>query len=231
MPKIKSVYYLLAATPILIIHLYLNFQITGDYKPAQLHPEFAYELPNQLENKKFLVWNQLAGVGETYQQNKLVYTFNILLGTHGLFLYSPILLFAVYALYKIIRKKSHQFWHEAIIIAAGLLLLLIFYIFKIHIYTGSAFGFRWYVSITPLLYFFIIFLFKGKSAINFINAFYIILITSIMISFIGYLNPWPRSLIKITSPFNSSETILNFPLAASLNDIAKKIKTGLHHDL
>ncbi|NCF75155.1 MAG: hypothetical protein GWO87_01555 [Xanthomonadaceae bacterium] len=210
----KIIYYLLASIPLLIIHLYLNVQITGDFLPAQLHPEYWADF------RRMIV-----------KRNIFIYTFNILFGSRGLFFYSPILFFSFYAIYKIInpvpllqniisclkklnlhlsllykqqnilkqcwiKNKKHLFYKEAFLISIGFLIIILFYIIKIRDYGGASYAFRWLIAVTPLLYFFTIFLFiKPTNKLK--TIFLLILILSIMISAVGLYNPWLSSGIEI----------------------------------
>lgn len=235
--KKQSVYYIMAAAPIIIIHLFFNYQITGDFLPVQFHPEY--------DNYKNITWNILGGAKDNiqknlpsyiiYEENTFLYIFNILFGTHGLFLYSPILLFAIYAIYKIIKNKSraflqglipskkmrdkrHQFWIEALFISTGFLIIFLFYV-KMQTYTGSAFGFRWFIALTPLLYFFNIFLFLKPPSRKFINGFIIIFIISTAICFVGFLYPWTPHHLIIETP--TADYQIGFPLLTNLSLIAQ----------
>lgn len=251
--KKQSAYYVAAVIPIIIIHLFFNYQITGDLLPAQFHPEYG--------DYNNVVWNELGGAGNNqgdkdwnslfYEKNPFLYAFNILFGSHGLLSYSPILLFAFYAIYKIIRNK-HPFRFEAVLISLGFLIIFLLYTIKMRVYTGSAFGFRWLIAITPLIYFFSIFLFTPlnktanlvkygklsnkanlskhnyrddiyltgstkKISSKFSNAFILILIISIAISFVGFLNPWahPRLIIET----QTSEYTIHCPFLTNLTKI------------
>ena len=106
--KKQTVYYILAAAPIIIIHLFLNLQITGDFLPVQFHPE--------LGDYKNLIWNLLGSDGIPHQQNLLIYAFNIFFGARGLLFFSPILIFAFYSIYKTIKSRKNRFWKEAVLI-------------------------------------------------------------------------------------------------------------------
>ncbi|MEA2064874.1 MAG: hypothetical protein U9O66_01075 [Patescibacteria group bacterium] len=183
--KKQTVYYIFAAAPIITAHLFLNLQITGDFLPVQFHPE--------LGDYKNLIWNMLGSDGIPHQQNSLVYVFNIFFGARGLLFYSPILIFAFYSIYKTVKCRKNIFWKEAILVLSGFIIISLFYIIKVKDYAGYSYGFRWFVAITPLLYFFIIFLLNKKMSFEFKNSFVIILIVSISVSIIGLCNSWSRT--------------------------------------
>lgn len=211
-PFKKSIYFISAAAPIFIIHLFFTYHITGDFLPVQFHPEFS----NNFSTHQKAVWSQLGGGNEKINRNLFVYIINILFGTHGLFSYSPILLFALYAILKEIKNKL-EFRREAILILSGFATVLLFCILKLKVYTGSAFGFRWFIALTPLLYFFNILLFRNRPSRKFMTFFNTALVISVSIALIGFLNPWPNYMVNISTPFPEYPILkLNFPLLNSL---------------
>lgn len=205
--KKQTVYYIFAAAPIIIVHLFLNLQITDDFLPAQFHPEF--------DNYENVTWNRMANKGELNFENPFLYVFNIIFAARGLLFYSPILIFAFYSIYKTIKNKKGRFWKEVTLILSGFIIISLFYIIKIRDYAGCSYGFRWFIAITPLLYFFIIFLFNKKKDAKFKNIFSAILIISILISMIGLCNPWSRSHAFIEIP-NKNNIIIHSPFLANL---------------
>ncbi len=215
--KKQIIYYLLPLIPIAFIHFYFQFQITGDFLPPQFHPE----MWTYTEHQKHM--------GTFFSETSILnYIFNILFGTHGLFIYTPILLFSFYSIFKIFKNKKHEFQNEAIMILVGFLIIISFYIFKARAYGGSAFGFRWLIAITPMLYFFNILLFKKERSNRFNSIYEILLIASCAIAFIGLFNPWPFPYFKIISPFgNETEYGLLFPLLVNFTDILNITKDFL----
>lgn len=194
----KIIYYILASIPIIIIHFYFNFQITGDFLPAQLHSEY---------------WKNGVPI---FKAPIIIYIFNIFIGARGLFFYSPILLFSFYAIYKIIRNKKHLFRKEAILIFSGFIMITLFYIIRIRDYGGCSYGFRWFIAVTPLIYFFTTFLFI-KPSNKFKTIFLLVLILSIMISVVGLYNPWLPSHVFI--PFSEKPAIIHSPFLYNLISI------------
>jgi hypothetical protein len=185
------IYYVLPILPIILIHLFFNLQITGDFLPAQFHREYGvYEGS---------YWNQPQGI-DAVRHSTWLYSFNILLGSHGLFFYSPILLFSLYATYKIIREKNHKFQNETFLIWLGFLIILLFYVIKFRGYGGTAYGFRWFIAITPLIYFLSILHFFQKPSDKFINIFTLVLILSIGLSIVGLYNTWSVPCLTIKTP-------------------------------
>ncbi|MCK5459731.1 hypothetical protein KAI52_01310 [Candidatus Parcubacteria bacterium] len=202
--KKQAIYYIFAAAPIIIIHLFLNLQITGDFLPPQLHPE---------------IWARTED--KSYQQpNSILYAWNIIFGARGLLFYSPIFIFAFYSIFTTLKNRKNRFWKEAALVCGGFLIIFLYYI-KVGDYSGCAYGFRWFIAATPLLYFFIIFLFSKKISFKFKNIFVIILIISIFISIIGLCNPWSRThiFVEIT---NRQGIVIYSPLLSNLIFIFNK---------
>lgn len=199
--KKQIIFYIIAAFPLIMFHLLLNYQITGDFLPPQFHPEYGI-----YQN---LIWNRLGSEGEFNQQNPLTYAFNIFFGDRGLFLYSPILIFAIYSIFKIIKNKNNQFQKEAIFIFLGFLIISLFYIIKVRDYAGNAYGFRWFIAITPLLYFYNIFFFLNKPSLEFIISFAVIFIISFDMSLWGLINPWMIDQGTLVNKMFSEEVVIN----------------------
>ncbi|MBU1202557.1 hypothetical protein KKH39_00710 [Patescibacteria group bacterium] len=174
-------YYILPAIFLFSLHLYLNIQITGDILPPQLHSEM-WSVNGQM-------WN-LEAKGNIFKHSLLVYTFNIFFGTHGLFFYSPILLLSFFGLYKLLKNKNKDFFWEAILVALTFLAIYIFYAFGSRAYAGAAYGFRWFLAPTPILYFFITFLFREKPGHKLVNLFIYLFLISFLINIIGLFRVW-----------------------------------------
>lgn len=191
-------YYLLAALPVVLVHLILTYQITGDLWPAQVHQNLY--LPGTIADPK--------------ENNVLLYVFNILIGTRGLFLYTPLLILSFYSLIKIIVDKKNTYRSEAIVTLAGFLIVFLFYVIKIRVYSGCAYGFRWFIALTPLLYFWTIFLFKTKPSLKLKITFGVLILLSIILAALGSLDPWLCPYLPL--PLNNGVQILNFPLGAML---------------
>ncbi len=193
-------YYILAALPLILIHLFLNIQITGDILPAQFHQNY-YSFENSY-------WTKTVGI-DKLQDPYLLYAFNILFGSHGLLFYNPLLILAFYGIYKTIKDRE-PLKKEAIMTIIGFSILFLYYTLKVRSYGGSSYGFRWFITITPLIYFYIVLLFSNKKYKKSRNFFIPLFILSILIAFTGLLSPWTatsitledgENLIKINSSF------------------------------
>ena len=207
-PKKYIIYYCLAALPMLLLHLAFNYQVTGDFLPPQLHLE---------------LWDPRGvAYGTNSRAHPAIYLVNILFGTHGLFLYTPILLFAFYSIYKNIRDKAAQFRLEAWLVFIGFIVITLYYTLKVTVYTGAAFGYRWFIAITPLLYFFLLLLFTRKRSHNFSILFFVATMFSILIAMIGFISPWGMSIVNILLPGGQTHTF-DCPLLANIMLILSRL--------
>lgn len=202
-------FYIFSTTPLLAAHLYLNFIITGSFIPPQFSPEL------WIHDKSIIT-----------KHNIFRYTFNIFFGARGLFFYTPILLISFYGIFKTLRKKSNIFFNEAFLIIFGFSVIALFYIIRIRNYAGFAYGFRWFIAATPLLYFFTIFPLSKKMVDKEKNYFIFLLAISITFSSIGLYNPWPVP--ELTTKIKNKEITIHSPLLSNINSILspKKIKNS-----
>ncbi|OGY93943.1 MAG: hypothetical protein A2406_03500 [Candidatus Komeilibacteria bacterium RIFOXYC1_FULL_37_11] len=179
----KIFYYLWPFFIIFSIHLYFNYQAFGGLLPAQLYKDYWFG-PDGMPT--------LAAYFPRHSW--YIYIFNILFGTHGFFSYTPLLILSFFGLFKVIKAKSEFFW-EASIVLFGFIFVIAFYTLLARDYGGTAYGFRWLISLTPLIYFFIIFLFKQGLSKKLSVWFNIFFIWSIFLAIIGVIDPWPMGFI------------------------------------
>jgi hypothetical protein len=84
------------------------------------------------------------------KQPKWLYGFHLLLGHHGFFTMTPLLVLAVWGL--VLRMRTREEGRaEALLVGAVGVLLLAFYVFRTSNYGGRCLGARWLVPYTPLL--------------------------------------------------------------------------------
>jgi hypothetical protein len=175
----KIIYYVWPAIIIFSFHLYFNYQAFGGLWPAQAYKQY-WIGP---DGKAILsAWFE--------HHTWYVYIFNIFIGSHGLLLYTPILGISFYAMYKIIKEK-HDFMWEALMVLFGFIIITLFYTIFARDYGGAAYGFRWYIAITPLIYFFTIFLCQNTFGKKLKLLFPILFIWSVAFAILGAYDPWP----------------------------------------
>jgi hypothetical protein len=202
--KTNIVWLLVGFTVPVLLHLFLNWQITGDFLPAYMHKSWYNHI-----GSSYLISQSFP--------NKFTFIFNILIGHHGLFLYSPILLFSIREIILILKNKQHQLYNEAWLLLYSIIISTILIIFFIPNYGGFAFGFRYFIPFIPLIFFFIIFYLK-RQVIN--TIFIIIALYSIIISIIGTINPWS---IKTLITVNRKEYKISFPIVSNLLQLQRNI--------
>ncbi len=148
--------------------------------------QFKTIFPPQLFLDKYFSYEGSKWVGEPTGYEALDHTwwvriFNYSFGSHGLFLYQPILIIPFFV------KK---FWKKKL--ALYVFSLSAFYIIFNAImqpnYGGSAFGPRRFLPLIPILFYFV---FLSWYQAKYMKLMIILLfIVTLAISFLGYLNPW-----------------------------------------
>jgi hypothetical protein len=123
----------------------LDWWMLGDLLPPQLHTA-GYNYPG----------SALYGTaGGTHGAANLPeYAFRILLGDHGVFAFTPVMLWAVYALAAMLSRREHRLRGEALAAGAASLLTALYIIFFTDNFGGQAYGPRWFIAITPVVFFF-----------------------------------------------------------------------------
>lgn len=130
-----------AALPGLVLHLSLTYIATGSIIPIYERREL-YEYEGSY-------WLNEAGI-DALREPKTTYAWNLLLGHHGLFSMTPVLLFSLVGLARALRQKGSE---RALALAVSLvtLVVLVFYLFRSHNYGGWCVGMRWLVPQMALL--------------------------------------------------------------------------------
>lgn len=119
---------------ILMLSLFfmLNYYGTGSWRPLYIVSGGTYSVP------------------ELVRHDSLKYIFDIFIGPRGIFSYQPFLLLA--PVYMIWRWKRLANVFKVLLCATWL--LMIFYIFFTNEYGGWGYGFRYYIQVIPVLWFF-----------------------------------------------------------------------------
>ncbi|RJR30630.1 hypothetical protein C4569_04155 [Candidatus Parcubacteria bacterium] len=139
----KVVVYILFAVPFIVLQFIFNYIV---FESFFIH----YLNSNNFQNIDY--WINPKGI-DALNHPWPLYLFNMLFGTHGLFLYTPLLFFSFYAMGKVIKRKS-EFIIESIAVLFSFLVITLFYLYVGNNYGGTAYGFRYYIPITPLFIFF-----------------------------------------------------------------------------
>jgi len=172
----KVVWYLVGSIPFFALHLFLSFVSSGSLWPVYLRTGL-YQYPGSY-------WLNPQGI-DSLHQSKLLYLFNLLLGTHGLFFYSPVYLFSLIGLGKALKDK--KFKVPAILTIIGLFVFILFYWLKTSNYGGVAFGLRWFIILIPILWLWFVYYFHQKQELSL--RMLVAATWSLLAVIIGVLNP------------------------------------------
>ncbi|MBN1383933.1 MAG: hypothetical protein JW983_03500 [Elusimicrobia bacterium] len=164
-----------------IFWLILNLIMIGDIRPAYLYPG-AYEFPGSTHTS--------SAAGLYRPADVLGYAFHSLLGARGLFSYTPLLILPIIAMLGIFRNKKHRFYKEAVIIIWVCVMSVLFHTLMTGDYGGWSYGFRFYIAIVPVLFFFAVFYFEKNISLSKRVFFYVLLCTSLLTAVVGAYNPW-----------------------------------------
>ncbi len=129
----------------LVLLAVLDWQIVGDPLPPTLHAS-GFDYPGSPFPPTI--------TGNTTSANVLDYGFRMIFGDRGLFSFSPVLLWAVFGLWSLLRERNHRLWGEAVAASLASLVVVLCLILLTVGFGGLSYGTRWLVDITPLLFFF-----------------------------------------------------------------------------
>jgi 4-hydroxybenzoate polyprenyltransferase len=120
------------------------------------------------------------------------YLFNLLLGHHGVFSMTPVLIFAVWAIARAIIKRSPD-RAEALTIGLPFCVMVSFYTITTTNYGGSCLGFRWLMPLTSILFTFVpLWLSQNRSRVAMI-LFVLSTLVGQYNAFTGLPSPWTPS--------------------------------------
>ncbi len=172
----RVVWYIVGSIPFFALHLFLSFISSGSLWPVYLRTSL-YQYPGSY-------WLRPQGIDNLHQP-KLLYLFNLLLGTHGLFFYTPVYLFSLIGLGRALRDKKFKI--SAILTIVGLLVFVLFYWLKTSNYGGVAYGLRWFIVLIPILWLWFVYYFYQQQKLSWILLSAIA--WSLLAVIIGILNP------------------------------------------
>lgn len=139
-------WYILGAALPLIFHAVLTYQVSGKFVHSYSKEAFRWPYSPWVAKHPDDPWHR--------------YLWNITIGHHGMFMYTPLFLFSILGLILELKNYKNKFWLEVLLCMAGLIILFAFYDIQIQHYGGSAFGFRSLISITPFMMFLISLIFS-----------------------------------------------------------------------
>jgi hypothetical protein len=171
----------------LIIYFLINISITGNIVPLQLNKEY-FNYPGS----PFAEGANIIPVRGNTAVDKINYACDILLGSKGFFVFSPLLLFSLAGLI-ITIKQIPKYRKEAITNGIGIILALIIYSIQTVDWGGSNFGFRHTVPLIPILFAYTPVVFKKYKNPLLKILFGILVLVAVYISIIGIMRgPWAQ---------------------------------------
>jgi hypothetical protein len=131
----------MAAVPIMVF-LITNYLLTGSIVPIYMQ--------NDLYNYENSYWiNEISF--DALNESKWLYLFHILIGDHGLFSITPVLILGLIGLIQSIRNKTPEYWKMMTWLAGGMFVIFLFVLTRTHNYGGYSIGLRWFIVFMPLL--------------------------------------------------------------------------------
>ena len=140
-----SLLYVIGCLPPVIIHSVVNISISGSILPFGINPEY-FIYPGAVFDK-----SNLSGVVVNSSFREIaVYGFNCLFGPRGLFVYTPILIFAVIGGVSAFRSRNER--EKVILTFIPILFSLSFYVWRTQNYGGDSYGIRFLLALVPILF-------------------------------------------------------------------------------
>jgi len=173
----------------LALMVLLDYQIVGGPLPPYMFTQ-GYNYPGS----RFL--QTIAG--NRKPDNYLMYGFRLLFGDHGLFAFTPTLLWAVVAWVRVSSNSAapsvgklrlrQRVLAAPVGLAVGLFTL--YFVLFTDNFGGAAYGARWYTVFVPLLFFFVAVEWRRMARRRWYILFAALLLVSLVNSYWGALNPW-----------------------------------------
>jgi hypothetical protein len=148
-PKIILTFILGGIAPA-IAHIIANHAISGSIFPTNIKPEY-FIYPGAVFDE-----SNLSGVVFNSSLKELVsYAFQCLFGVRGWFSYTPILLFGILGALIAVKSKADR--SKALLALIPTLIVLSFYIWRTKNLGGFSYGVRFFLALTPALFWMLIF--------------------------------------------------------------------------
>ncbi|MDP2684411.1 MAG: hypothetical protein Q8P20_05120 [bacterium] len=194
-------WFILGCAPVAILYILYNIHTTGSILPPYANFNSLYSYENSY-------WNNPTGV-DAFSHPKWLYFLNMIVGTHGLLLYSPVLALGLVGLYRQIKDKKDKFHDIALMAGSAILLVILVIGFFTYNYGGTTFGMRWLIILYPLIMFFSLPVFANTKKLIPIVLLSAVIIFSVIVNYKGMHHKWtPSSFtingIEMTSPFLDS---------------------------
>lgn len=219
--RANILWFLLGALPVGLLYMTYNLHTTGSILPPYFDMDRLYKFPGSY-------WSNPTEA-DAFSHNKFLYFFNIIIGAQGIFLYTPILIFGFWGMFKAIKNKIDGWQKPAWLILITSISIILFLTFTTNNYGGKSYGFRWFIIVYPCVLFFTPLLFENKpfdfaqSKKNnkLIGWFLFICLISLIISFLGLPGGWSMPIREIGG------ITTYFPLLDTINAYLADIKAQL----
>ncbi len=180
----RVLFYVLPLLVTVLPTLAINYSIHRNFMPVQIYRSY-FEYPGS----PWIGSDELSGMITNDPAFSAKYAFMTLFGPKGFLIYNPLLFIAAWGVIAAIRKQDRFFW-EAILITGGSAVFLLYYWSTTDNFAGWSYSIRWFVPLLPLLMFFIYPWLLAFDQRKYVKAFHTLLCVSIVIAFVGALNPW-----------------------------------------
>ncbi len=174
--------FLLGAAPPAAAHVIANVSFSGSIIPVNLRPElFAYS--GAIFDK-----SNLSGVVANTKISDIIwYGFHSLIGHRGWFSYTPLLLFGLWGLIAALRQREYR--NRALLLIIPLFAVTAFYIWRTKNFGDCAYGNRFFLAITPAMFYGIVFL-GGRLKQKVVSPlFKVAVVWSIIVALVGMIRP------------------------------------------
>jgi hypothetical protein len=200
-PRLRTgiAFYVLPLLVTLLPALAITYSIHHSIVPVQIVGAYF-----QYPGSPWVGSDQLSGMRANDAGFTFSYACSALIGCKGFLLYNPLIVIALWGLVREIRGRGRLFY-EALVIAAGSAVIVLYYLLFTNNYGGWSYSIRWFVPLLPLLFFFLYPYFESYGA-KYARQFQVLLCVAIAIAFVGAIDPWShRDLSEVSFIANLKE--------------------------
>lgn len=180
--RFGALFYILGAVPPAAAHALANIAICGSIVPVNVQPEY-FQYPGAI----FDASNLSGVVANTTLSQLAVYGFHSLIGHRGWFSYTPLLLFSLWGFIVAVRNSGNR--GRGILLLASLAVVTAFYLWRTQNYGDCAYGNRFFLAITPVMFSGMIFLGKRLERKVVRGLFKAAIVWSVFVAFVGMMRP------------------------------------------
>lgn len=176
-----AIWFTAGLIPPVFFHSFLNISAVNTVLPAYFHKAWSVFPGSYWGGEKTAI--------DAVQHPRWLYAFNALVGTHGIFLYTPLLFLSVWSAVRAWRKKKEE--RDIILLIAGACVsVILFIIFLTNNYGGFAYGMRWFIPVVPLLMWPLVYAIQEGFISRHRIVFGALFGISILFAAVGFVNPW-----------------------------------------